>query len=79
MLPLNKSNNVDKLDKLHYLKNDFRLQKQRWYSILKNVALQKDSELVISTKIISEHIHGWYIQKVAKAFIVNTMQYFLRL
>ena len=38
-------------------------EKQQWHSILKNFALLKDNDFVISTKIILEHIHGWYIQK----------------
>ena len=56
-----------------------QLEKQRWHLILKTVALLKNNDFVISTKIISEHIHGWYIQKVAKAFFANTVLYFLRL
>ena len=55
-----------------------QLKKQQWHSILKNLALLNDNDFVISTKIISEHIHGCYIQKVAKAFIANTVLYFLR-
>ena len=42
------------------------LEKQQWHLILKNVALLKDNDFVISTKIISEHIRGWYMLKVAK-------------
>ena len=53
-----------------------RLEKQQWHSILKNVALLKDNDFVISTEIISERIHGWYIQKDAKAFIANIVLYF---
>ena len=55
-----------------------QLKKQQWHLILKNVALLKDNDFVI-LKIISEHIRGWYIQKVAKALIANTVLYFLRL
>ena len=55
-------------------------EKQQWRSIFKNVAVQQANDsFVISTKIISEHIHGWYIQRVANAFISNTVLYFLRL
>ena len=56
-----------------------QVEKQQWPSILKTVALLKDNDFAISTKIISEHIHGWYIQKVGNAFIANTELYFLRL
>ena len=76
LLP-NRSNNVDKL---HLLKYAFRpVGEAAMALILKNVALLKDNDFVISTKIISEHIHGWYIQKVTKSFIANTVLYFLRL
>ena len=54
-------------------------EKQQWQSIFKNVVWLKDNDFAISAKIISEHIHGWYIQKVAKAFNANTVLYFLRL
>ena len=39
---------------------------------LKNVALLKENDFAITTKI-SEHIHGWYILEVAKVFIANTV------
>ena len=74
ILSPNRSKNVDKL---YVLKNVFvQSKKQQWHSILKNVALLKDNNFVTSTKIISEHIHVWYIQKVAKAFNANTMLIF---
>ena len=77
ILPPNRSNNVDKL---HLLKNAFRPVGEAVMAFnFRDVALLKDNNFVISTKIISEHIHGWYIQKVAKGFIANTMLYFLRL
>ena len=48
ILPLNRSNNVDKL---HLLKMLFvQLKKQQWHLILKNVALLKDNDFVISQK-----------------------------
>ena len=50
-----------------------QLAKQQWHSILKNVALLKENDFVIATKIISEYIHGYYIQKVKKSFIANTV------
>ena len=54
-----------------------QLEKQQWYSILKNVALLKDHDFIISTKFISEHVRVWYTQKVATASIANTMLYAL--
>ena len=39
----------------------------------KNVILLKDNDFVISTKIVSQRIYGSCIQKVAKAFIANTV------
>ena len=77
ILPSNRSNNVDKL---YLLKNAFRpVGEAAMALIFKNIALLKDNDFVISTKIISEHIHDWYIQKIAKTFIANTLLHFLRL
>ena len=69
ILPPNRSNNIDKL---HLLKNAFRPFGETAMA-LKNIALLKDNDFVISTKIISEPIYGWYAQKVTKAFIANTV------
>ena len=77
ILPPSRSNNVDKLHLLKMLFVFVPLEKQQWHSIFKNIALLKDNDFVTSTKVISEHIHGWYIQKVVKAFIANTVLYFL--
>ena len=57
--PFNATNNVDKLpsEKLLFVQ---LMEKQQWHSIFKNVALLKNNDFVITTKITSEHIHGWY-------------------
>ena len=56
ILPPNRSNNVDKL---HMLKNAFRPVREAAMAFdFENVALLKDNDFVISTKIISEHIYG---------------------
>ena len=83
ILPSNGSNNVDKLN---MLKNAFRPVWEAAMAFdLEKCGTAKGQRLTISqrivnlTKIISEHIHGWYIPKIAKTFIAYTALYFLRL
>ena len=78
ILPHNRSNNADKLQ---LLKNAFRPvgEAAMAFNFKNCFTARRRNDFVVSTKIISEHIHGWYIQKVAKAYIANTVLYFLRL
>ena len=71
ILPFNRSNYVNKL---YSLKNALRpVEEAAMVFDFRKCCTAKNNNFVISAKIISEHNYGWYIQKVANAFIANTV------
>ena len=73
-LPPNRSNNVDKLP---LLKNVFRsIGGAAMEFGFKIVSMLKNNEFVISKKIISEHIRGWYIVfRKSQKFLLQILCY----